>query len=175
MKQAEAEARNVSAEAAEAARAFPAPPKGLSDAVPLQPTCGSILVVDIIHQEGLFRFSKSLAKKKAAAAARVLGVTRSPWVPLGSVQAELRFFQQLPRLDSGDPVLSSALKVQPEDVSESIRGSAVLGVNPVLSHAECKFISKCIYIFFYLPARSYCAPLFTSAQWPLHPGSARRD
>lgn len=174
MKQAEAEARNVSAEAAEAARAFPAPPKGLSDAVPLQPTCGSILVVDIIHQEGLFRFSKSLAKKKEAAA-RVLGVTRSPWVPLGSLQAELRFFQQLPRLDSGDPVLASALKVQPEDVSESIRVSAVLGFNPMLSHAECKFISKCIYIFFLLPARSYCAPLFTSAQWPLHPGSARRD
>lgn len=105
----------------------------------------------------------------------MLGVTRSPCVPLGSVQAELRFFQQVPRLDSGDSVLSSALKVQPEDVSESITGSAVLRFNPMLSHAVCKLISKCIYIFFLLPARSYCAPLFTSAQWPLHPGSARRD
>lgn len=80
------------------------------------------------------------------------GVTRSPWVPLGSVQAELRFFQQVPRLDSGDPVLSSALKVQPEDVSESIRGSAGLRFNPMLSHSVCKLISKCIYIFFPPPS-----------------------
>lgn len=29
-------------------------------------------------------------------------------------------------------------------------------------------------MFFPPPSRSYCAPLFTSAQWPLHPGSARR-